>query len=151
MLFVVILATLAIGTSSLLAAKYQNSRRRADPFTVAFRRREFRAFDARLEAIAREENLRLEVEVVRYLAGCPGDVVLVSNAPQGVALELSDGRRLSLAGISLSTVELLNEWARLSPLRPHSAHRDSLSWQLLLRGAAGTEIKIYARHLALAG
>ncbi|MDT4902857.1 MAG: hypothetical protein QOF92_2424 [Pseudonocardiales bacterium] len=135
----------------VLAATYLHARRRArNPIARAFGGREFRRFDAHLEGVAREELRLIEQNLARYLAGRAGHVVVVSKAPQGVALELSDGRRLALRGISSRTVQMLNSRAPIDMLRPASLHRDAFSYRLLLRGAAGTETKIYARNIALA-
>lgn len=145
------LAFAAAVTASVLAAKYRPVRRAAcDPIAQAFRRREFREFDAHLEAVACEERHRLEGEVARYLAGRAGHVVVVWKAPHGVALELSDGRRLALRGISARTVELISRRASRDMLRPERVGRDAFSYRLLLRGAAGSEINVYARNITLA-
>jgi hypothetical protein len=118
--------------------------------TQAFRRREFRDLDAHLEAVAREELRRLEEALTHYLASRAGHIVVVSKAPNGIALELSDGRRLALRGISSRTVELLDRRAPVDMLRPESFHRDGVSYHLVFRGPAGAEIKVYARNVALA-
>jgi hypothetical protein len=150
MLFIA-LAFAATVTASVLAARYRPVRRAGgDPIAQAFRRREFREFDAHLEAVACEERRRLENETTRYLADRAGHVVVVSKAPHGVALVLSDGRRLALRGISARTVELISHHATLDMLRPETVGRDAFSYRLLLRGAAGTEINVYARNITLA-
>jgi hypothetical protein len=144
-------ALVAIAITVRRAAKRRRARRPArDPMAKVFRGREFRRFDAHLEVVAQEERRRLESDLARYLAGRAGHVVFVSKVRDGVALELSDGRRLALGGISLRTVELLNRRTQFGLLRPESVHRDTLSYRLLLRGAAGGEIGIYARNVALA-
>ena len=145
------LAFAAAATAFVLAAQYRAGRRAAgDPIARAFGGREFRQFDAHLEAVACQERRRLEGEVARYLAGRAGHVVVVWKVPHGVALELSDGRRLALRGISARTVELIGRHASLDMLRPERIGRDAFSWRLLLRGAAGAEINVYARTITLA-
>jgi hypothetical protein len=145
------MAFVAIAITALGVARRRRARRPArDPMTQVFRGREFRRFDAHLEVVAQEECRRLERDLARYLAGRAGHVVVVSKVRDGIALELSDGRRLALGGISLRTVELLNRRTQFGLLRPESVHRDTLSCRLLLRGAAGGEIGIYARNVALA-
>lgn len=138
-------------TTAVLAARHRPGRRVAcDPIAQAFRGRGFRQFDAHLERVAREELQRLERELARYLAGRAGHVVDVSKAPHGVALELSDGRRLALGGISARTVELINCRAPEDMLRPARLDRDVFSYRLLLRAATGAEINVYARNITLA-
>jgi hypothetical protein len=111
--------------------------------------REFAELDEYLEAVAREELRRLEKELAGYLAGRAGHVVVISTEPNGIALELSDGRRLAPRGISRRTVELLSRCAPMDLLHPESVDRDALPYRLLLRGLAGAEIEIYARNIAL--
>jgi hypothetical protein len=115
-----------------------------------FSNREFGELNLRLHAVAREELRRLEQDFTRYLAGRAGYVLDVMKAPNGVALELSDGRRLALFGVSRRTADLLHRCAPMDMLRPESFHYDALSYRLLLRGHAGTELKVYARSIALA-
>jgi hypothetical protein len=145
------LALGAAATTSVIAARHRQARHLArDPMAQAFRAREFSELDAQLEAVAREELRRLEEELARYLAGCAGHVVVISKAPNGIALELSDGRRIALRGISRRTHELLNRRAPIDRLRPESFDRDAVSFRLLLRGLTGAKIEIYARNIALA-
>ncbi|MDT5237728.1 MAG: hypothetical protein QOF47_3715, partial [Mycobacterium sp.] len=96
-----------------------------------------------------EERRRLEKDLAHYLAGRAGHVVVISSAPNGIALELSDGHRLALRGISRRTVELLNRHARGDRLHPASFDCDAVSYCLLLRGLGGAEVEIYARNIAL--
>jgi hypothetical protein len=74
----------------------------------------------------------------------------VSTTTNGIALELSDGRRLALGGTSRRTRELLNHLAPADMLRPMGFHRDAVSCRLLFRRFGGTKIEIYARNIALA-
>jgi hypothetical protein len=144
-------ALIATATTSAIAARYRRRLHLArNPMAQAFRVREYGEFDAHLEAVARDELRRLEEEFARYLAGSTGHVVVISKAPNGVALELSDGRRLALRGISRRTHELLNRCARMDILRPASFDRDAVSCRLLLRGLGGAEVEIHARDIALA-
>jgi hypothetical protein len=145
------LALAAAVTISVLIARYRRGRRTApNPLAQAFRGREFRQFDAHLEAVACDERRRLEGELARYLAGSAGYVVVVSRGPHGIALELSDGRRLALGGITPRTFELINRRGPMDMLRPESLDRGPFSYRLLLRGAVGAEINVYARNIALA-
>jgi hypothetical protein len=145
---IVLVATV---TTSVKGAGIRRARRTArNPMAQVFRRREFRQLDVHLEAVAREEIRRLEQDFARYLAGRAGYVVVVAKAPNGIALELSDGRRLALHGISRRTVELLTRCAPADMLRPESFVYDAVYYRVLLRGHAGTEIKVYARNIALA-
>jgi hypothetical protein len=147
----VALALAAAVTISVAAVRYRSVRRAAqDPMAQAFGERQLRQLDAHLEAVACEELRRLERELARYLAGRAGHVVVVWRGPHGIALELSDGRHLALRGISARTVELIDGRARMDMLRPESLDRDAFSCRLLLRGADGTYINVYARNAALA-
>ena len=142
------LALAAAVTISVLTARYRRGRRTApNPLAQAFRGREFRQFDAHLEAVASEERRRLEGELARYLAGRAGYVVVVSKAPDGIALELSDGCRLALGGVSPRTIDLIDRRGLMDVLRPESLYRYAFSYRLLLRGAAGSEINVYARSI----
>jgi hypothetical protein len=149
-MLIIAVALVGTATSAAIVARYRQARYAArNPLAQAFRMRDFDELDAHLEAVALEENRRLENELARYIAGNAGHVVVISTAPNGVALELSDGRRLALRGISRRTVELLNRCAPMDMLHPSSYHRDAVSYRLLLRGLAGAEIEIYARNIAL--
>jgi hypothetical protein len=149
-MLIMLYVAMALAAAVLLAARYRQARHAArNPMAKAFRMREFGELDAHLEAVAREEHRRLEKELARYLAGRAGHVVVISTAPNGIALELSDGRRLALRGVSWRTVELLNRCAPMDMLLPESFDRDAVSYRLLLRGLAGAEIAIYARNIAL--
>jgi hypothetical protein len=142
------LALAAAVTISVLTARYWRGRRTAcNPVAQAFRGREFRHLDAHLEAVACEERRRLERELALYLAGRAGYVVAVSKGPDGIALELSDGCRLALGGVSPRTIDLIDRRGLMDVLRPESLYRDAFSYRLLLRGAAGTEINVYARSI----
>ena len=124
----VALALTAAVTTSVAALRYRSVRRAAqDPLAQAFGAHELRQLDAHLEAVACQELRRLETELAHYLAGRTGHVVLVWRGPHGIALELSDGRRLALRGISTGTAELIDGRARMDILRPESLDRDAFS------------------------
>ena len=97
--------------------------------------------------VACEERRRLEGELARYLAGRAGHVLAVSKGPDGIALELSDGCRLALGGVSPRAIELIYRRGLMDVLRPESLDHDAFSYRLLLRGAAGDEINVYARNI----
>jgi hypothetical protein len=115
-----------------------------------FRGPDLRELDARLDRIALEELRRLEKQLARYVASDVGHVLVISRSPHGIALELSDGRRLALGGVSQRTRHQLIARAAGDKLRPAHVHRDAFSYRLLLRGLAGAEIEIHARQIALA-
>jgi hypothetical protein len=142
---------LVVSVVFLTAARYRQARRRKrNPLAHVFRKRELTELDAHLEAVAREELHRLEAELGRYLAGRTGHIEMISKTPGGIALELSDGRRIALRGISLRTLELLRRRGRANVLRPESVERDAISYRLLLRGRTGAELRIHARYIVLA-
>jgi hypothetical protein len=149
MLVTLCIAMALVGTA--IAARCRHKRRTArEPLARAIGVRELAALDAHLEAVARDELGRMEQELARYLAGRAGHVVVISRAPNGIALELSDGRRLALRGISVRTLDLLHRAAPMHLLRPERFDRDAFSYRLLLRGMSGAEVEIYARNIALA-
>jgi hypothetical protein len=145
------MALIAIVTTAALATRYRQRRHVArNHMARAFPVREFGKFDAHLEAVAQDELRRLEEELVRYLAACSGYVVDISKTPNGIALELSDGRRLALGGTSRRTRELLDHLAPGDMLQPAGFHRDAVSCRLSFRRLGGTKIEIHARNIALA-
>ena len=106
-------------------------------------------FEAHLDAVARQESRRLQQELTGYLAGSTGHVVVIRRAPNGVALELSDGRHLALRGVSQRTHNVLRHRSHADLLRPHSVDRSPLAYRLRLRGLTGDETEIYARDVVL--
>jgi hypothetical protein len=151
------LLSLALILLATLTACRLTQRRRERYFPVpdvlarAFPARDLRELDAHLEEIALDELRRLEREVARYLTGAVGYVVTIHTLPpNGIAFELSDGRRLALAGVSRRTQQLLAHRTAEDLLQPTHVNRDAFSYRLRLRGHAGTDIDIYARKIALA-
>jgi hypothetical protein len=144
-LFIAVIFLLTDGTYWLAAG----FRRRRAPGDL-FRAPDLRELDARLDKIALEELRYLERKLARYVASDVGHVLIISRSPHGIALELSDGRRLALGGVSQRTRKLLTQRAAGDKLRPAHVHRDAFSYRLLLRGRAGSEIEVHARHIALA-
>jgi hypothetical protein len=143
-----LLATLpSYRVARCLIRRRRNAR---EPVARAFRQREMRELDEHLNEVARRERRRLEQEVERYLTGAVGHVVTINRSPGGVALELSDGRRLALAGVSRSTLQLLVHRTAEDLLKPTHVYRDVLSYRLRLRGKSGTDIHVYARNIAIA-
>jgi hypothetical protein len=149
------LIILCIGMSIVTGAAYWfvgGSRRRhakVDPADRPFQTPELQELDAYLDEIAMDEMRRLEKHLTQYVASNVGHVLLISRSPHGIALELSDGRRLALGGVSQSTHHLLITRAARDELRPAHVHRDAFSYRLLLRGRAGTEMEVHARNIAL--
>jgi hypothetical protein len=118
---------------------------------LAFSPRELRALDAQLQVAAADELARLERELAAYVSGVRvGYVVAIIDSVGGVALELSDGQRLSLGGVAQRTRRLLSTRASFDLLRPSLVERDGISWRLLLRGHRGDEVELHARRLVLA-
>jgi hypothetical protein len=125
-------------------------RRPRDPVAQLFRSRELQELDAHLNLVAVAERHRLDAEVVRYVAGEAGHVVVVSDWRYGVALDLSDGRRIALGGVSRVTRRLLVHRVTQDRLRLARVECDGVSYRLTLRGEAGDEIEIFSRRVALA-
>jgi hypothetical protein len=120
------------------------------PVAHVFSSRELQELDAHLDQIAVEEQRRLDASVERYVAGEAGHIVVISDFRYGVALELSDGRRIALGGISRVERRILVRRADQDKLRPTRVARDGFSYRLLLRGETGAEVEIYTRRVALA-
>jgi hypothetical protein len=139
----------------VLAVAYRlvaTSRRRrwGDPFSRVFHPREFRELDQALEEIAATELHRLHANVVRYCSGHTGHVVAISESRHGVALVLSDGNRLALSGLGLSTRRTLQNRVSTDRFRPAGIDRDRLAYRVLLRGESGAEIAVHTQRVALA-
>jgi hypothetical protein len=147
--FFVALALLALGATYRTASRTQRRAPR-DPLTQVFRARELAELDAHLEGIAVDEMRRLHANVVRYIAGGVAHVVGISDSRHGIALGLSDGRRLALGGVSRFTTRMLVNRAAEDKLRLAGVELDGLSYRLSLRGEAGTVVEIYARRVTLA-
>jgi hypothetical protein len=145
-----LVAPIGLVTGYRLRRSYGRRRAAGDPLRRVFRVRELRELDAHLDRVAMDEMLRLDASVVRYVAGVAGHVVAISQSRHGVALGLSDGHRLALGGVSPSMLRRLIRYAEDDKLRPARIDRDSLSYRLLLRGEAGTEIELTTRRVTLA-
>jgi hypothetical protein len=120
-----------------------------DPLQQVFQPREFRELEAHLNDVAEEELRRMDANVVQYLAGEAGHVVVISDRRHEIELLLSDGRRMALGGVSGVARRSLVNRAAQDQLRPARVERDGLSYRLLLRGQAGAEIEVHTRRLAL--
>jgi hypothetical protein len=148
-IFFVALAVLALGSIYRTARRTQRRVPR-DPLTQVFGARELAELDAHLVDCDPLEMRRLHANVVRYIAGGVGHVVGIWDSRHGVALGLSDGRRLALGGVSRFTTRLLVNRAAEDKLRLARVELDGLSYRLSLRGEAGTVVEIYARRVSLA-
>jgi hypothetical protein len=147
----VVLALVALAAICRKVGSSRKSRSAAgDSLIQVFTPDELRELDAQLDAIAREELLRLDATLVRYIAGEVGHVVVVSDSSRGIALVLSDGRRMTLGGVSRVTRRRLLHRAAQDKLRPARIERDALSYRLLLRSEAGAEVEFHTRSVALA-
>jgi hypothetical protein len=147
----VALAFIGFAPTYLLVGSSRRRRSAAqDPLTHVFQPRELRELEAHLDAIAKEELRRLDANVARYVGGEVGHVVIISDSRHGIALVLSDGRRIALGGVSRATRRELVRRASRDKLRPTRLDHDGLSYRLIFRGEAGPEIEIYTRRLALA-
>jgi hypothetical protein len=148
-LFVLCVA-LALAT---LAAAYKYRQRRMtarEPLTRVFRARELRKLDAHLNQVAVDELGRLARDVVHYVAGDVGHVVVIADHPRhGIVLGLSDGHLLTVSGVTRVTRSLLLQRAANDKLRPTRVERDGYSYRLLLRGESGYEMKINTPMVSL--
>ena len=147
----VVLGLVALAASYLMVGRSRKGRLAAgDPLSRVFKPAELRELNAHLDAIAREELLRLDATLMRYIAGEVGHVVVVSDSSHGIALALSDGRRMTLGGVSRVTRRRLLHRAAQDKLRPARIERETFSYRLLLRSEAGAEIEFHTRSVALA-
>ena len=133
---------------------FWNYRRRRlgsrDPVARVFQSREMQELDAILDLVAVDELRRLDAEVLRYVAGEAGHVVVVSDWRYGIALDLSDGRRIALGGVSRVTRRMLAQRVPMDRLRLARVEIDGISYRLILRSEAGDELEIFSRRVALA-
>jgi hypothetical protein len=147
----VVLALVALAASHRKIGGFRKNRIAADdPLFHVFKPDDLGELDAHLDAIAREELLRLDAILMRYIAGEVGHVVVVSDSSHGIALALSDGRRMTLGGVSRVTRRRLLHLAAQDKLRPARIDREAFSYRLLLRNEAGAEIEFHTRTVALA-
>lgn len=144
-------ALIALAAMYRLIGRSQRRRRATrQPLTKVFQPHELRELDAHLDEIAKEELRRLDANVQRYVAGEVGHVVTIWDSLYGIALGLSDGRWLSLGGVSRVTRRLLVSRAAKDKLHLTRVERDGISYRVFLRGEAGVEVEIYSRRIALA-
>jgi hypothetical protein len=151
-------AAVLVTIVALIAAAWQvlraRRRRRAADTSVlalAFPARELRELDRQLQLVAVDELARLERALAAYVTGVRvGYVVSIIDSVGGVALELSDGGRLSLGGVAQRTRRRLTSRATVDQLRPARVERDGISYRLLLRGHRGDEVELHARRMVLA-
>jgi hypothetical protein len=133
---------------------FWNYRRRRlgsrDPVARIFQSREMQELDAILDLVAVDELRRLDAEVLRYVAGEAGHVLVVSDWRYGIALDLSDGRRIALGGVSRVTRRMLAQRVPMDRLRLARVEIDGISYRLILRSEAGDELEIFSRRVALA-
>jgi hypothetical protein len=146
---------LALGLIVLARRSRRRSLRRGrkaerDPLTGVFGARELRKLDAHLDQVAVEELRRLPLELVQYVAGEVGHVVVIADQPLGgIVLGLSDGRLMTLTGVARATRGLLLHRIANDKLRPASVDRDGFSCRLLLRGESGYEMRVHTRRVFL--
>jgi hypothetical protein len=141
----------AIAVWQMVKARRRRRAAATGALALAFSPRALRELDARLQAAAADELDRLERDLANYVGGVRvGYVVAIMDSVGGVALELSDGQRLSLGGVAQRTRRLLTARAAADLLRPAGVVRDGISYRLLLRGHRGDEVELYARRMVLA-
>jgi hypothetical protein len=118
---------------------------------AAFPLRELRALERQLHAAAKHELARIERELAAYVTGVGvGYVVGITHSVSGLALELSDGQRLSLNGVAQRTRRMIASRAKVDRLRPTLIEQDGVTYRLLLRGHRGDEVELHARRMVLA-
>lgn len=145
----VALALVALATTyRVIGEAWRRRQTCADPLARVFRPDELRRLDAHLDEIADAELRRIDADVVRYVAGVVGHVVVISDHRRdGIALALSDGHRLTLGVVSGTTRKQLLHRATRDKLRPASIEWNGFSYLLLLRGEEGAEMEVHARRV----
>jgi hypothetical protein len=153
LLVAVPLVCMVIALAFLLISTYRGrgeSSKDADPLEQVFSRRELRRLNAELERVGADERVRLAHDVDRYIAGDVGHVVIVSDQPRDVlVLMLSDGRLLTLNGVSRVARGLLLHRVANDRLRPAGVDSNVFSCHLLLRGDSGREMTVSTRTVSL--
>lgn len=150
------LAEVSIGLATIVgvATTCRLAARRATRGTyrdLPFKRDELRELEAGLRAAAADELSQIAGEVDRYVGGVRvGYVVSVVHSADGMSLELSDGRSLSLSGVAHRTKKAIAAQVQDDLLRPSSVEADGPSYRLRLRGHHGSDVELYARRMSLA-
>jgi hypothetical protein len=109
-----------------------------------------RELDEDLNKVAAEELARIAVDVVQYVTGDAGYVMVVSDCPRrSLALWLSDGRLLRVDGVARLTRSLLLHRAANDRLHPAQLEQEGYEYRLLLRGESGTEMHIHTPLISL--
>jgi hypothetical protein len=125
-------------------------RTRRDPLSAVFPPLELRRLDAHLDRVGVRELERLTHDIVRYVDGKAGHVVVISDLPHGrIVLELSDGRLMTLNGVTRATRGLLQDRAVNDKLRPSRVDRDDRTCRLVLRAESGYEMNVSTRMVSL--
>jgi hypothetical protein len=123
---------------------------RRDTLSAVFDPRELRRLDAHLDRVGVMELKSLTHDVVRYVEGEAGHVVVISDLPHGrIVLQLSDGRLMTLIGVTQATRGLLQYRAANDKLRPSHVDRDEVACRLVLRGDSGYEMNISTRMVSV--
>jgi hypothetical protein len=150
LLISVMLAALVMAAVLPVALVARATRPRRNPLARVFGSRELRALDEDLNKVAAEELERIAVDVVQYVTGDAGYVVVVSDCPRrSLALWLSDGRLLRVDGVARLTRSLLLHRAANDRLHPAQLDQEGYEYRLLLRGESGTEMHIHTPLISL--
>jgi hypothetical protein len=125
--------------------------RRRAALTSAFRPLEFHRIDAQLDWVERIERMRMTVDLGVYLADRPGHVEASWDHLNRLVMRLSDGRFMTLAGVTPYLATELRQCLMTDEWSPSRLERDFGGYCLQLRDTAGREIHVPARLVYLTG
>jgi hypothetical protein len=133
----------------LLRRLLRRKLRRRLGLSSAFRPLEFHRIDAQLDWVETIERMRMAADLGDYLAGQPGHVEASWDHPNRLVMQLSDGRVMTLAGVTPFLPAVLRHCLMTNKWRPSRLARDYGGYCLLLRDTAGREIHVPARLVSL--
>jgi Arc/MetJ family transcription regulator len=133
----------------LLRRLLRRKLRRRIALTSAFRPLEFHRIDARLDWVERIECMRMTVDLSVYLSDRPGHIEASWDHLNRLVMQLSDGRFLTLAGVTPFLPTVLRECLMTDEWYPSRLERDCGGYRLQLRDTAGREIHVPARLVSL--
>jgi hypothetical protein len=147
---VVVLVSAAVLLPAALLVRRRRSAVSSGAAGLGLHPREVRDIEKLLRAAAVDETALLHRGVANYVGGTTvGYVVQIVDSRSGLALHLSDGRRLALGGVAVRSRRLVAARAQVDLLKPTAIERDGLSYRLEFAGAHGAGLEFYARQVAL--
>jgi hypothetical protein len=140
--YLLVMAALAVLAGVDLWPAVERDRGAGDGLVRSVSDRELRELERHLDRAAAAEEARRNASVNAYLARPRGHGFLVSRHRSAVALALSDGHLLTLAGVNPSTAEQIAHRAATRRLRPVRMTRRLGSYRLLLEDEGGGSLAV---------